>query len=278
MKRKTIVTLLIVTIGLGMVACRHPKKLARSSFPAADTSKVTVVKDSSSNEELARFTSDMLKGIHANHIDFNTFSGKMKLAFETDKKSHNNLNATFRIKKDSIIWISISAPIVDEVIRAVITPDSLKMYNRLDKQLFLRKMSDAEDLLNIPFDFQTLQDMLIGNPVYLTDSVYQVVKTPSIISFSCNHSKFVSLFNVFADDYGLQQSKVMDKDSASVVKRSCELTYGDYTKVAGRKFPTTRRIYVEEKNVTKVALDFTRYDFDIPLSFPFSMPSSYKRM
>jgi hypothetical protein len=278
MKRKTIVTLLIVTIGIGMVACRHPKKLARSSFPAADTNKVTVVKDSSSNEELSRFTSDMLKGIHANYIDFNTFSGKMKLAFETDKKSHNNLNATFRIKKDSIIWISISAPIVDEVIRAVITPDSLKMYNRLDKQLFLRKMSDAEELLNIPFDFQTLQDMLIGNPVYLTDSVYQVVKTPSIISFSCNHSKFVSLFNVFADDYGLQQSKVMDKDSSSAVKRSCELTYGDYTKVAGRKFPTTRRIYIEEKNVTKVALDFTRYDFDTPLSFPFSMPSSYKRM
>jgi Domain of unknown function (DUF4292) len=278
MKRKTIVTLLTVIIGLGMVACRHPKKLARSSFPAADTNKVTVVKDSSSNGELARFTSDMLKGIHANHIDFNTFSGKMKLAFETDKKSHNNLNATFRIKKDSIIWISVSAPIVDEVIRAVITPDSLKMYNRLDKQLFLRKMSDAEELLNIPFDFQTLQDMLIGNPIYLTDSVYQVVKTPSIISFSCNHSKFVSLFNVFADDFGLQQSKVMDKDSSSPIKRSCELTYGDYTKVAGRKFPTTRRIYIEEKNVTKVALDFTRYDFDIPLSFPFSMPSSYKRM
>lgn len=278
MKRKTIVTLLIVTIGLGMVACRHPKKLARNTFLAADTNKVAVVKDSSANEELTRFASDMLKGIHDNHIDFNTFSGKMKLAFETDKKSHNNLNATFRIKKDSIIWISISAPIVDEVVRAVITPDSLKMYNRLEKQLFLRKMADAEELLGIPFDFQTLQDMLIGNPIYLTDSVYQVVKTPSIISFSCNHAKFVSLFNVFADDYGLQQSKVMDKDSTNPVKRSCELTYGDYTKVAGRKFPVTRRIYVEEKNVTKVALDFTRYDFDIPLSFPFNMPSSYKRM
>lgn len=278
MKRKIEVTLLIITIGLGMMACRHPKKLARTSFPAADTSKVAMPGDSSSNEELARFTGEMLKGIHANHIEFNTFSGKMKLAFETDKKSHNNLNATFRIKKDSIIWVSISAPIVDEVIRAVITPDSLKMYNKLDKQLFLRKMSDAEELLNIPFDFKTLQDMLIGNPVYLTDSVYQVVKTPAIISFSCDHAKFVSLFNVFADDYGLQQSKVMDKDSTGVAKRSCELTYGDYTKVAGRKFPTTRRIYVEEKNVTKVALDFTRYDFDVPLTFPFSQPASYKRM
>lgn len=278
MKRKTTVALLIVMTGLAMASCRHPRKLARSAFPATDTGKVMMGRDSASNEELTKFTGEMLKGIHANHIEFNTFSGRMKLAFETDKKSHNNLNATFRIKKDSIIWISVSAPIVDEVVRAVITPDSLKMYNRLEKQLFLRKMSDAEELLNIPFDFKTLQDMLIGNPIYLTDSVYQVVKTPSIISFTCDHARFVSLFNVFADDYGLQQSKVMDKDSANGIRRSCELTYGDYAKVAGRKFPTTRRIYVEEKNVTKVALDFTRYDFDVPLSFPFSMPASYKRM
>lgn len=280
MKRNITITLLFFFSITVMMACRHPRKLARNTFPAADTSKTPVVKteDSSAIKAMQVFTTAMLKGIQANHINFNTFSGKMKLAFETDKKSHNNLNATFRIKKDSIIWISVSAPIVDEVIRAVITPDSLKMYNRLDKQLFLRKMSDAEELLNIPFDFQTLQDMLIGNPVYLTDSVYQVIKTPSIISFSCDHNKFTSLFNVYADDYVLQQSKVIDKDSTAPIRRSCELTYGDYAKVAGRKFSTTRRIYIEEKNVTKVSLDFTRYDFDIPLTFPFSMPSSYKRM
>lgn len=276
MKRNLV--LLIGVISLAMVACRHPKKLARNTFPATDTSRVTAHQDSTSAEERTAFVNNMLKGIRDNNIAFNTFSGRVKLAFENEKKSHNNLTATIRMKKDSIIWISVSAPIIDEVMRAVITQDSLKLYNRMDKQLFLRKMSDAEDLLNIPFDFKTLQDLLIGNPVYLTDSVFGLVKTPSVISFSCEHPKFISLFNVFADDYGLQQSKVMDKDSTRPDKRSCELTYGDYAKVAGRKFPTVRRIFVEEKSVTKVALDFTRYDFDVPLSFPFSMPSSYKRM
>ena len=92
-----------------MMACRHPRKLARNTFPAADTSKAAPVKaeDSAAIRALQAFTTDMLKGIHANYINFNTFSGRMKLSFETDKKSHNNLNATFRIKKDSIIWISL---------------------------------------------------------------------------------------------------------------------------------------------------------------------------
>jgi hypothetical protein len=275
--KKTLL-LLIGIAGLAFTACRHPKKLSRNTFPATDTSKVAAHRDTTSAEERNAFISNMLKGIRKNNIDFNTFSGRMKLAIETENKSHNNLTATIRMKKDSIIWISVSAPIIDEVMRAVITPDSLKLYNRIEKQLYLKRMADAEELLGVPFDFKTLQDLLIGNPVYLTDSVFGLVKTPSVISFSCQNAKFVSLFNVFADDYSLQQSKVMDADSSSAVKRSCELTYGDYANVANRKFPTVRRIFVEEKTVTKAALDFTRYDFDVPLSFPFSTPASYKRM
>nr|WP_295872555.1 DUF4292 domain-containing protein [uncultured Chitinophaga sp.] len=275
--KKTLL-LLIGIAGLAFTACRHPKKLSRNTFPATDTSRIAAHRDTTSAEERNAFIGNMLKGIRSNNIEFNTFSGRMKLAFENESKSHNNLTATIRMKKDSIIWISVSAPIIDEVMRAVITPDSLKLYNKLEKQLFLRRMADAEDLLNIPFDFKTLQDLLIGNPVYLTDSVYGLVKTPSVISFSCQNPRFVSLFNVFADDYTLQQSKVMDADSTAANKRSCELTYGDYAKVANRKFPTVRRIFVEEKSVTKVALDFTRYDFDVPLTFPFSTPASYKRM
>ncbi|WP_143310758.1 DUF4292 domain-containing protein [Chitinophaga vietnamensis] len=269
--------LILGLIGLAAVSCRHPKQLARTTFPAADTNKVAAHKDSSSSEELSKFTSQMLQGIQGNHINFNTFSGRAKFAFENEQDSRNGLTLSIRMQKDSVIWISISAPIIDEVIRATITPDSLKMYNRLKKQLMLRKLSDAAAQLNIPFDFKTLQDLLIGNPVYLGDSIFQVVKTPSIVSFSCDHPQFISLFNVFADDYVLQQSKVMDKEDNGS-KRSCEMTYGDYATVAGHKFPTTRRIYVEEKNVTKVALDFTRYDFDTPLSFPFNMPSGYKRI
>ncbi|NIG52007.1 DUF4292 domain-containing protein [Chitinophaga sp. Cy-1792] len=267
--------LLVGLLGLVTVSCRRPKELARSSFPIADTTHATVIKDNGS-EELKKFTDSMLTGIRKNHIDFNSFSGRARFAFENESDSKSGLTVTVRMKKDSIIWISISAPVIDEVVRAVITKDSLKLYNRLKKQLVLRDIDNAKEMLNIPFDFNTLQDLLIGNPVYLTDSVYQVIKTPSVISFSCDNPEFISLFNVYADDYGLQQSKVMDKDSA--VKRSCEMTYGDYANIGSRRFPTTRRILVEEKSITKVALDFTRYDFDVPLSFPFNMPSGYKRI
>lgn len=260
-----------------MMSCRHTRQLSRTEFPAADTGKVATVKDSTSEAAAAEFNANLLNGVRKNHIAFKTFSAKLKIDFENDKQKQQNVSTSLRMQKDSIIWISITAPIIGEVARAVITPDSLKAYDRMNKKLYLRKLSDAQDLLNIPFDFKTMQDLFIGNPVFLTNTVYQVVKTPSIVSFSCDSTSFTSLFNVFSDDYLLQQSKVMDKDENNPSRRSCELTYGEYRDVAGRKFATSRRIFVEEKNVTKVAMDFIRYDFDMPLNFPFTIPSGYRQ-
>lgn len=264
----------IVLLGVAsliFISCRHSRQIARPVFTVGDTSHVTTGADSAA-AAAAEMKGQLLSGIRKNTIDYTTFSAKLKIDFENDKQRQQNISTNIRMQKDSVIWISVSAPIIGEVARAVITPDSLKAYDKFNKRLYLRALRDARDLLNIPFEFNTLQDMIIGNPVFLTDSVYQVVKTPAIISFSCDSTLYTSLFNVFADDYQLQQSKVMDKDSAS--SRSCELTYGEYKDMGGRRFATTRRIFVEEKNITRIAMDFNRVEFNQPLSFPFTVPVS----
>ena len=256
------------------VSCRHTRQLARTNFPVSDTGHVNTT-DSTATAANLEFNRSLLGGIHKNHIDFHTFSGKLKVDFESDKQKQQNISTNIRMLKDSIIWISVSAPVIGEVARAVITPDSLKAYDKFNKRVFLRALSDAKDLLNLPFDFTTLQDLIIGNPLFLTDSIYQVVKTSAIISFSCDTTMYTSLFNVFADDFQLQQSKVMDKDSSR--NRSCELTYGEYKEVDGHKVPFVRRVFIEEKNVTRVAMDFSKMEFNQPQSFPFNIPASYSR-
>lgn len=271
-------TLALITLGIistGMFSCRHARQIGRSSFPVADTSQHHENKDSAATAEAMAFNRDMLSRIRSNIIPFTTFSAKLKVDFESETKQMSGINAVIRMQKDSIIWISASMPIVGEVARAIITPDSLKAIDKFHKKQYLRAIKDANDLLNIPFDFKTLQNMIIGNPVYLTDSIYQVIKTPSVISFSCDSTLFTSLFNVFADDYVLQQSKVMDKDSTH--KRSCELTYGEYKSQDGHKFATRRRIFVEEKNVTKINMDFNKVEFDQPATFPFTIPANYSK-
>jgi hypothetical protein len=271
-------TLALITLGIistGLFSCRHARHISGSSFPVADTSQHHDNKDSAAIAEAMVFNKEMLGKIRSNIIPFNTFSAKLKVDFESESKQMAGINVVIRMQKDSIIWISASMPIVGEVVRAVITPDSLKAIDKFHKKQYLRALKDAKDLLNIPFDFTTLQNLIIGNPVYLTDSIYQVIKTPSVISFSCDSTAFTSLFNVFADDFVLQQSKVMDKDTTH--KRSCELTYGEYKSQDGHKFATRRRIFVEEKNVTKINMDFNKVEFDQPVPFPFTIPASYSK-
>ena len=266
--------LMIISLTLG--ACHHARQIARPVFATDTTAHATAGNDSTKvvDKEAVLYNQRMLARIKAHHINFTTFSSKLKLDYDNDQGKSMNLTANIRIKKDSAIWISVSAPIVGEVARALITPDSLKAINKFDKKLYLRKLSDAKELLNIPFDFNTLQDLIVGNPVFFTDSVYSVVRTPSVISFNCDGATFVSVFNVFADDFGLQQSKVTDKDSTRTVKRSCDLTYGDYRDVSGHQFANSRRVFIEEKHVTKIGMDFSKAEFDQAISLPFSIPAS----
>jgi hypothetical protein len=272
-------TLALITLGIistGMFSCRHARHIERSAFPVTDTTHhIAIIQDSSVIAAATAFNRNMLTKIRSNIIHFNTFSAKLKVDFESEAKQMAGITVVIRMQKDSIIWISASLPIVNEVARVMITPDSLKAIDKFHKKQYLRAIKDAKDIMNIPFDFKTLQDLIVGNPVYLTDSIYQVIKTPAVISFSCDSTLFTSLFNVFADDYVLQQSKVMDKDSTH--KRSCELTYGEYKLQDGHKFATRRRVFVEEKNFTKVDMDFNKVDFNQPQSFPFTIPSGYSK-
>ncbi|WP_089811263.1 DUF4292 domain-containing protein [Chitinophaga sp. YR627] len=276
MMKQTLALIVLGIVSTGLFSCRHSRQIAGTSFPVTDTTHHQAsAADSASIAAANTFNKEMLAKLRGNYISFNTFSAKLKVDFETEAKQMSGINANMRMQKDSIIWISVSAPIIGEVARAIITPDSLKAIDKFHKVAYLRDMNNAKDLLNIPFDFKTLQDLIIGNPIYLTDSVYQVVKTPSVISFTCDSTMFTSLFNVFADDYVLQQSKVMDKDSTR--RRSIELTYGEYKSLDKVKFATLRRVFVEEKNYTKINMEFNKIDFEQPLSFPFTIPSGYTR-
>ncbi len=141
----------------------------------------------------------------------------------------------------------------------------------------LRSTSEGQELMKLNMSLTELQDLLVGNPVFLGDSIQQVVRTQSIVSFMSRMQELVSQFNVFADDYSVQQVKITDADGSRPNPRVVELTYGDYRTVEGRKLAFQRKIYVEEKQVMKVALDFKKMEFNKPVSFPFPIPASYTR-
>ena len=155
----------------------------------------------------------------------------------------------------------------------LVTKDSVKVLNKKDKQIQLRSVSYLQELTQLPFDFQTLQDLVIGNPIYLDSNIVFYRKNETNISLMSSGEFFKHLMTVSNNDFILLHSKLDDVDARR--NRTCALTYGNYENKNGVNFPTVRKITVAEKSKLDVDLDFKQYSFNETLSLPFSIPRNY---
>lgn len=275
MNQKRVLPIVACLVSLVLFSCRSTRTVTRATFPSDTTGSS---KDSLSREKESALAASILEKMNVNRIEFKTFTAELKMDYEDDKgKKMNNLGVNIRMLHDSVIWVRISGPLNVEGARVLITKDSIKIVNRMEGTVTLRNTSEGQELLKLSMDFKTLEDLIVGNPVFLSDSITNIVTTQSVISFASVQDNLTSLFNIFADDYVLQQCKVTEKDNDSATPRTGELTYGDHKTVGGRKFAFQRRIYAEDKSVVKVVLDFKKVEFDNTQTFPFPIPSRYTR-
>ena len=214
--------------------------------------------------------------IRKNTIDFKTFSAKIKVDFEGgDGKRNPAFNAFVRLKKDSILWVNINAALGFDAFRVLITPDSVKVINKLNRTVQLRSVGYLQELTKIPMTFTDLQNLLIGNPIFLDSNINSYKKDDRTISLISIGILFKHLLTVNKEDYTLQHSKLDDVDA--VRARTADLTYSEYQSKNGFRFSTHRRITVSEKSKLDIEMEFKQFDFNADLSFPFTIPKNYKR-
>ncbi|HEV9037836.1 MAG TPA: DUF4292 domain-containing protein [Puia sp.] len=218
-----------------------------------------------------------INGLYRNHVDFQSFSGKIHVHFQSSDGKDYEVTAFVRIKKDSLIWLSIVGslgPVSKEVIRAMITPDSVKVRDNREKVIRMRSVSYLQEQVHLPVDFKALQDLLIGNPIFLDTSrvLYYRTETKGISLFSAG-AEF-SNFLTLNPDLTMKHSKVDDVDPLRA--RTCDLTYGDYDYSGVVPFSAYRKISVEEKSKVDIELGYKQYKFNEPLSYPWQVPKNFK--
>lgn len=262
-------------IGLAIIfgcSCRSAKKIQKViSNSKKDTSRSVILTDSV-KEDSARIISNIFSKIEKNRIDFQTFSAKLKINYEESSGKDNDFTAFLHIKKDSAIWVRVeaSALLGIEALRILITPDSVKIFNKLNKELIFRSVSYLQEMARIPLDFHTLQDLLIGNPVYLDSNILFYRKDASTLSLLSIGAIFKNYLTLNNNNYTIKHSKLDNVDLMRVM--SCDLSYGDYI----GNFSTYRKISIAEKWKLDIEFVFKQYNFNEPLSFPFAIPKNYK--
>lgn len=269
------ITSFLFLLILVVFSCKPVKKVQtiKQAFSVKDTIQTVVIKETPKVDTQALIT-DMLDKVNRNKIDFNTFSAKIKVQY-VGQETDQNATAYLKMRKDSVILIQLVGPLGIVGLQAKITKDSVVLVNKIDKYVQSRSIDYVTDVTGIPFDFTTLQDLIIGNPIFISKNVVSYKSSNNQLLVLMIGGFFKNLITLETSDYKPLHSKLDDVDAQR--NRTCDITYSNYETKGDFHFATYRSVSVSEKFKLDVYLDFKQYSFNDPLNFSFIIPKNYKR-
>ncbi|RYY95867.1 MAG: DUF4292 domain-containing protein [Chitinophagaceae bacterium] len=263
----------ILVFAVLLTACRSTKKIGAAIAKKDTTAQQGIGVATSPKSDSVAFIGRTLGAVRGHHINFTTFTAKVNIDYKDATNKSYNVNAWVRMYKDSAIWISANALLGIEAIRALITKDSVKILDKLNKVYTARSMEYLQDVTDLPLDLPTMQDLLLGNPIYL-DSAVAYGRAPGAVTLLSLGEWFKHLLTLNEGDLTLQHSRIDDLDPTA--NRTAELDYREYETKKGFPFSTKRRILLSVAKKLDVQLDFKQYEFGGTVSFPFPNTKNYK--
>jgi hypothetical protein len=264
---------LVILIGL-LASCRSTKKI-QTAITRKDSAITVIVPPGQTKNDTILLIRSALIRVDSNRIDFRTFSAKVNVDYSGSDGKKYDVNANIRMYKDSIIWVNVNAVLGIDAMRLLVTKDSVKLIDKLNKTYTARSVDYLQDVTSLPLNLYILQDLIIGNPVFLDSNIVSYSTNNNQIALLSLGKLFKNLITLNEADKILLHSKLDDADP--IRNRTADLTYSDYESKKGVPFSTKRRIIVTEKNRLDIKLEFKQYDFNQDVSFPFSIPKNYDR-
>jgi hypothetical protein len=266
----------VLTLPLSLIlfsGCKSTKTI-QAAIVKKDTNTVHIT--SQSNDDSIRIIKDAMVNVKSRQIEFKTFSAKIKAEYEDGQGKQPNITAYVRIIKDSAIWISAYATVFNiEAFRILITKDSVFVLDKVNKQAQLRSIDYLQEVTQIPFSLATVQDLLVGNPIFLSDSVVSYKEKEAQILIATLGVNFKHLLTLDKQDSLIRHSKLDDLDISR--NRTADITYDEYENNNGFSFSTYREVIVSEKNKIAIQMKYKQYEFNKEVQISFNIPKNYKR-
>jgi len=261
MRKNILNSLLILMLISVTIACKSRKAIVANPPVASETAPVNLNKKA-----------ENLSLLRSKDITYNTLSLKGKTSLNIDG-NENNVNMTIRIKKDEKIWISITAIAGIEVARALITPDSLLILNRLQSRAVLKPFSYIYNFAGKQVNFNMLQSILSGNTVSdFTNEQADLVLDQDMFALSGDKGNlaFKVLFNAL-----LKTAEINLNDARA--GQALKVVYPGYQQLEGYTFPTSVKInsFSGRKKID-ITFDFSKTERNVQLDFPFTVPKRFE--
>ncbi|PID88869.1 MAG: hypothetical protein CSB02_00495 [Bacteroidia bacterium] len=213
-----------------------------------------------------------------------------KVVSATIKDKTYHLKANFRMKEDSVIWLSVSAPFGIEVSRLLLTPDSVFYLNRLEKNYYKGNYAFLCRLLQTDVDFDIIQSLLTGRDVKWYDHQSLKVHTKGkhyqlesahrrrLKRYAKRNDGLNPVFyqSVWLTPQHYKIKKIKMKTISEQDVRKLLMTYDDFKQVDAQQLPHKYNLEITSDEAFLVEMQWKRIQLNKPTRFPFSIPSSYK--
>ncbi|MCX6269764.1 MAG: DUF4292 domain-containing protein [Bacteroidetes bacterium] len=270
-RRFTVLLLLYTVSVLSFSSCSTARKVMKQPI----------------REEGVDYIFNLLK---KNELKFDWLSAKFNASFEVNnKKSH--ISGQIRIKKDSLIWVSLTPILGLEAARILINLDSVFFMNRIDNTFLTSDFTYINAYLNSGFDFDLLQSLIVGNDLsYYENDKFKVNidnlkyrlntigrrKLKKYVRNSTENRK-VLLQNIWVnpDNGKIEQLNVKELNKEN---KKLEARYSDFVTIGNQVIPGRITMEIKAEKNINIDIEFSKIKLNEPLNFPFTIPSKYTRI
>ncbi|WKV10481.1 DUF4292 domain-containing protein [Marivirga harenae] len=208
-------------------------------------------------------------------FDFDYLQAKSKIRFSSPDRSLSS-SASIRMKKDSIIWISVSPVFGIEAARGFISQDTIVFMDRVNKDVYRYNYQSLSNALNFDINFEMIQSIILGNQVFDFKRNDNFSKRAGELKIAQQRGRFELETRASSKNRKVENVKVREIPDGSRM----EIIFSEFNIVANQAFPFNTNVEIIAKGTeesTQVEINHSKVEVsDSPISFPFSVPGKYE--
>jgi len=219
LRRKRLVIFLVLIAALGISSCRTTRSLTDDSIKPLSTRR-------------------LVKKVEQNAFDYDFLTIRRINCRFSGNQNNTNFRVNLKAIKDEKILVSISK-INIPVGRVLLTPDSVKYVNYIDRNYFVDDYSYLSRFLNTKLNFEIVQSIISNNAF----SYHDFEKRSNFANFSSSVEK-----GLFLLESGEQQKMYFSPQNYALTKlivndelnaRELKMVFEDFEKVKKKDYPGT---------------------------------------
>lgn len=213
-------------------------------------------------------------------IDFQYLTAKSKISFKSPEQDIDNANINIRVRKDSLIWLSVSKLGI-EAVRGMITRDSITIIDKIHREYTVYDFPTLSRQFHFEMNFALLQALIVGNLPLPKRPAQKIKNERDYLLLRQSEGKVLVENYIGEQDRKLKKLMVTEQPT----KNTLRLDYEDFTSLNNFLFPYTSLVTLDYQSrsdgqfyQTLLRIKHNKVELvEKNPGFPFTIPANFQR-